>query len=50
MATVIYPANIHHSKGALPVIKRLAGRFSELKMLLADGGYRGPLAEFVKGT
>jgi hypothetical protein len=50
MATVIYPANIHDSKGAVPVIKRLAGRFSELKMLLADGGYRCPLAEFVKGT
>lgn len=50
MATVIHPANIHDSKGAVPVIKRLAGRFSELKMLLADGGYRGPLAEFVKGT
>ena len=50
MATVIHPANIHDSKGAVPVIKRLVGRFSNLKEPLADGGYRGPLAEFVKGT
>ena len=49
MATVIHPANIHDSKGAIPVRKQLVGRFSCLKKLLADGGYRGPLAEFAKG-
>ena len=50
VAMVIHPAIIHDSKGAVPVIKRLIGRFSDLKKRPADGGYRGPLAEFVKGT
>ena len=48
VAMVIHPAIIHDSKGAVPVIKRLIGRFSDLKKRPADGGYRGPLAEFVK--
>ena len=43
---MIHPANIHDSKGAVP--KRLVDGFSGLKKLFADGGYRGPLAEFVK--
>ena len=38
MITVIHPENIHDSKGAVPVIKRLVGRFSNLKEPLADGG------------
>ena len=49
METVIHLVNVHDSKGEVPVIKRFADRFSELKMLLADGSYRGPLAVFVKG-
>lgn len=49
MATVIHPANIHDSKGAIPLIKQLVGRCPCLKKILADGGYQGPLAEFVKG-
>ena len=49
MTTVIHLAIIYDSKGAIPVIKQLVGRFSGLKKLLADGGYRGPLAEFIKG-
>lgn len=34
MATVIHLVNIHDSKGEVPVIKRFADRFSELKYSL----------------
>ena len=47
--TVIHLAIIYDSKGTIPVIKRLVGRFSGLKKHLSDDGYRGPLAEFIKG-
>ena len=34
MATVIHPVNIHDSKGKIPVIKQLVGRFPTLKRSL----------------
>jgi len=37
MATVIHPANIY--KGTIPVMKQLIDEFSDLKKVLANGGY-----------
>jgi putative transposase len=47
---VIHAANIHDSKGAIPVIEGLKGRFPRLQKIVADGGYRGELIEKVKYT
>lgn len=41
--------NIHDSKGEIPVIKRLAGRFSELKSSMLMVAIEARWAEFVKG-
>ncbi len=48
MAIAVHEANIHDSKGAPQVIDRLAFKFPRLVKLLADGGYRGDLAEWMK--
>jgi len=49
VAMVIHPAIIHDSKGEIPVIKRLAGRFSELKSSMLMVAIEARWAEFVKG-
>ncbi len=45
MAVAVHEANIHDSKGAPQVIDKLAFKFPGLIKILADGGYRGTLAE-----
>ena len=48
MAVKIHAANIHDSVGAVDSITQLRFVFPRLKRIIADGGYRGKLAEFVK--
>ena len=48
MAVKIHAANIHDSVGAVDPITQLRFVFPRLKRIIADGGYRGKLAEFVK--
>ena len=48
LAVVIHAANVHDSQSALNVIGQLKYRFSRLVKILADGGYRGELAEKVR--
>lgn len=47
MAVAVHEANIHDSKGALQVIDKLAFKFPPLIRILADGGYRGTLADWI---
>ena len=48
LVVVVHAANIHDSQSAMMVIAGLRGRFSRLKTIFADGGYRGELADNVK--
>ena len=48
MSINVHEANIHDSKGAVPTIEKLAYKFPGLCKILADGGYQGDLAEWVK--
>lgn len=48
MAAKVHAANIHDSVGALEPIKQLRYIFPRLKKIIADGGYRGKLADIVK--
>ena len=50
LAAVVHAANIHDSQSAFTVIEQLKYRFSRLVKIIADGGYRGDLAEKVKKT
>ena len=47
MSIKVHEANIHDSKGAPEVIERLAYKFPRLSKIIADGGYRGNLADWV---
>ena len=49
MATRVHAANIHDSVGAIDTIKLLQYDFPRLEKIIADGGYRGNLADIVKG-
>jgi putative transposase len=48
LAVVVHAANIHDSQSAFGVIEQLKYRFSSMVKIIADGGYRGELAEKVK--
>ncbi|MDZ7777254.1 MAG: transposase [Bacteroidales bacterium] len=48
LAVFIHAANIHDSKAGIDIIAMLRERFSRLKKIVADGGYRGELIEKVK--
>jgi putative transposase len=50
LAVVVHAANIHDSQSAFSVIERLKYRFSRMTKIIADGGYRGELAEKIKRT
>ena len=47
LAVAVHPANIQDRDGAKLVISKLLGRFPPLELIWADGGYRGPLADWV---
>jgi putative transposase len=48
LAVVVHSATPHDSQAAFSVIERLKYRFPRLKTIVADGGYRGDLAEKIK--
>ena len=48
LAVAIHEANLHDSKGAPQAIEKLAYKFPRLVKILADGGYRGGLVDWVK--
>jgi len=43
-------ANVQDRDGAYAVLSKLAGRFPRLRLIWADGGYGGQVAELVKLT
>ena len=47
MAIAVHEANVHDSKGASKVIENLSFKFPRLAKILADGGYRGNLADWL---
>ena len=47
MAVAVHEANVHDSKGAPEVIENLSCKFPRLAKILADGGYRGDLANWI---
>lgn len=48
LAVAVHEANLHDSKGTPKVIERLAHKFPRLVKILADGGYQGDLADWMK--
>lgn len=48
MSAKIHAANIHDSAGAIEPIEQLRYIYPRLKKIIADGGYRGKLADAVK--
>ena len=49
LAVVVHPANIQDRDGAKTVFERIKDSFPRLKLIWADGGYRGKLVEWVSG-
>lgn len=47
LAIAVHEANVHDSKGAPEVIEKLEHKFPRLAKILADGGYKGDLADWV---
>ena len=47
MAIAVHEAKVHDSKGAPKVIENLSFKFPRLAKILADGGYRGNLADWL---
>lgn len=47
ISVAVHEANIHDSKGAPKVMEKLSYKFPRLAKSLADGGYRGSLADQV---
>jgi len=47
MAIAIHEANIHDSKGAPQVIDKMEYKFPRLTKVLADGGYKGTLGDWM---
>jgi putative transposase len=50
LVVVVHAANKHDSQSAQGVIEMLRGRFARLKVIFADGGYRGELVDSIKNT
>ncbi len=50
LAVVVHAANVPDRDGAYAVLAKLAGRFPRLRLIWADGGYGGQVAELVKLT
>lgn len=46
MAVVVHAASIQDRDGAKLVLRRLAGRFSRLSVIWADGGYAGKIIDW----
>ena len=50
LAVVVHPAGVPDRDGARLVLPKLAGRFSRLRLVWADGGYRGALSGWVQAV
>ena len=50
LAIVVHAANVQDRDGAYAVLAKLAGRFPRLRLIWADGGYAGQVAELVQQT
>ena len=48
LGVVVHPANIQDRDGGRLILQRLAGRFSRLRLIWADGGYAGQLIEWAR--
>ena len=47
LEVVVHPADIQDRDGARLLMAKLSGRFHELKLIWADGGYSGQLVDWV---
>ena len=47
LAVAVHPANIQGRDGAKLVTGKLLGRLPRLRLIWADGGYRGQLADWI---
>ena len=47
MSIAVHEASLHDSKGAPKAIQKLEHKFPRLTRILADGGYRGSLGDWV---
>jgi putative transposase len=47
LAVAVHEASVHDSKGAPKVIEKLQYKFPSLAKILAEGGYRGSLGDWV---
>ncbi len=50
LAVRVHAADIRDRVGAMEVLERMAGRFTRLQLIWADGGYRGQLIHWSKRT
>ena len=48
LIAVVHAASIQDRDGAAEVLRAMAGRFSRLKLIRADGGYAGELVTWAK--
>ncbi len=48
LGVVVHPADIQDRDGARLLLNKLAGRFRELRLIWADGGYAGQLVDWVR--
>ena len=48
LAAVVHPADVPDRGGSRLVLSELAGKLSRLRLIWADGAYRGALSEWVR--
>jgi len=48
LAVKVHAANVHDSKAGFEVVEQLKWRFGRMKIIYADGGYRGELVDNVR--
>lgn len=50
LTVVVHAANVQDRDGGKLALERLAGRFTRLKLIWADGGYAGQFVQWAKET
>ena len=50
LEVVVHPADVQDRDGAKLVLERAKDKYPDLKLIWADGGYRGKLIEWTKDT
>lgn len=48
LTVVVHAANIQDREGGILVLQRIMGKFSKLKVIWVDGGYRGLFIDYAK--